>query len=230
MKAYGGFGIIEEPSFDPGIVHFLKEGGIFAFANIRGGGDKGKDWALQGRGKYKQNSFKDFIAAAEFLISQSLTSPDKLAITGGSNGGLVVGVAMTQRPELFRVAVPVVAPMDMIRFENFTIGHFHTEEYGNIQDPEDFKNILSYSPLHQVKDDVNYPATLIMTSENDDRVPPFHSYKFAAKLQNRMAQINPVLLRVEKDAGHMGAESSFKDTIKEKADMYDFILYYLLEK
>ncbi len=106
----------------------------------------------------------------------------------------------------------------------------NTDEYGNIQDPDDFKNILSYSPLHQVKDDVNYPATLIMTSENDDRVPPFHSYKFAARLQNRIAQNNPVLLRVEKDAGHMGAESSYKDIIKEEADMYDFILYYLLEK
>jgi len=229
LKAYGGFGSIETPGFDPGIVHFLKEGGIFAFANIRGGGDNGKEWATMGRGKYKQNSFDDFIAAAEFLINKKYTSPDKLAITGGSNGGLVVAVAMTQRPELFRVAVPVVAPLDMIRFEKFTIGHYHTDEYGSVADSAGFKSLLSYSPLHNIKENVNYPATLIMTSDNDDRVPPLHSYKFAAKLQNREAQKNPVLLRIEKGAGHYGATGSFKERLKEDGDMYDFILYNLLK-
>ncbi|NOZ48147.1 MAG: S9 family peptidase [Chlorobi bacterium] len=229
LKAYGGFGIISSPSFDPGIVHFLKEGGIFVFANIRGGGDKGTEWANQGRGIYKQNSFNDFIAAAEYLIKNNYTTPGKLAITGASNGGLVVGVAMTQRPDLFKVAVPVVAPFDMIRFEKFTIGHFHADEYGSVKDSAGFKRLLAYSPLHNIKENINYPATLIMTSDNDDRVPPLHSYKFAAKLQNRNAQKNPVLLRVEKNAGHYGATSSFKKQLKEEADMYDFILYNLTE-
>lgn len=229
LNAYGGFGIVEAPGFDPGIVHFLKEGGIYAFANIRGGGDKGKDWAIQGRGVHKQNSFNDFIAAAEFLIRNNYTSPDKLAITGSSNGGLVVAVAMTQRPELFKVAVPVVAPLDMIRFGNFTIGHFNDDEYGSVKDSAGFKSLLSYSPFHNIKEGINYPATLIMTSDNDDRVPPLHSYKFAAKLQNRAARVNPVLLRVERGAGHNGAAKSFKSQLKEEADMYDFILYYLMK-
>lgn len=227
LKAYGGFGIIEEPDYSPGIVHFLNEGGVFVFAGIRGGGDKGKQWMKQGRGKNINNSFGDFIAAAEYLIKEGYTSPDKLAITGGSNGGLVVGVAMTQRPDLFKVAVPVVAPMDMIRFENFTIGHWHTDEYGSVKDSLGFNLIFSYSPLHNIKDSVNYPATLIMTSAFDDRVPPLHSYKFAAKLQNRNSQTNPVLLRVEMGAGHNGAFSSVKRYMKQDAAMYDFILYYL---
>jgi len=229
LKAYGGFGSIMTPSFDPGIVYFLKEGGIYAFANIRGGGDNGKRWVLQGRGDNKQNSFDDFIAAAEFLIDSNYTSSDKLAITGASNGGLVVGVAMTQRPELFKVAVPIVAPFDMVRFEKFTIGHFHTDEYGSVKDSIGFNNILSYSPLYNIKDSINYPATLIMTSDNDDRVPPLHSYKFAAKLQNRKAQKNQILLKVEQNAGHYGATSSFKKQLKEEADMYDFILFNLMQ-
>ncbi len=227
LTAYGGFGSIVSPGFNPGIVHFLKEGGIYAVANIRGGGDKGEEWAQRGKGKYKQNSFGDFISAAEFLISNGYTSCNKLAITGASNGGLVVGAAMTQRPDLFKVAVPVVAPMDMIRFEKFTIGHLHADEYGSTTDSAGFFNLLSYSPLHNIKDDINYPATLIMTSENDDRVPPFHSYKFASELQSRKTQLNPVLLRVEKDAGHYGAAKSFKSELKESADMFDFIMYYL---
>jgi prolyl oligopeptidase len=227
LKAYGGFGIIDEPAYNPGIVHFLNEGGVFVFANIRGGGDKGKNWTKQGRGKNINNSFRDFIAAAEYLVREGYTSPDKLAITGGSNGGLVVGVAMTQRPDLLKVAVPVVAPLDMIRFENFTVGHWHTDEYGSVKDSSGFNMIFSYSPLHNIKDSVNYPATLIMTSEYDDRVPPLHSYKFAAKLQNRSSQTNPILLRVEMGAGHSGANSSRKRLLKQEAAKYDFILYYL---
>ncbi|NTV83239.1 MAG: S9 family peptidase, partial [Bacteroidales bacterium] len=227
LSAYGGFGAIVVPGFDPGIVHFLMNDGIYAFANIRGGGDNGAEWAEMGRGKYKQNSFDDFIAAAEFLIDSGFTSSEKLAITGASNGGLVVGVAMTQRPELFKVAVPVVAPFDMIRFEKFTIGHLHQDEYGSVSDSAGFFSLLSYSPLQNIKEDVDYPATLVMKSENDDRVPPFHSYKFVARLQNRQAQKNPVLLSVAKDAGHSGATGSFKSSLKEEADMYDFIMFYL---
>lgn len=227
LKAYGGFGSIETPSFDPGLVHFILSGGVFAFAKIRGGGDNGKEWAVNGRGQNKQNSFDDFISAAQYLIDNKYTNSKKLAITGGSNGGLVVCAAMVQHPELFKVAVPVVAPCDMLRFEKFTVGNFHTGEYGSISDSAGFKNLLSYSPLHNIKEHINYPATLIMTSENDDRVPPFHSYKFAAKLQNRKSQINPVLIRIEKNAGHYGAESSLYKVINEQAEMYDFILYYL---
>lgn len=230
LKAYGGFGIVEEPRFDPGIVHFLDQGGIFVFANIRGGGDNGRDWQEQGSGLNKQNSFKDFIAAAEYLIHEGYTSPQKLAITGASNGGLVVGVAMTQRPDLFKVAVPVVAPMDMLRFENFTVGHLHRDEYGSVADSSGFQRLFQYSPLHNIHSDVNYPATLIMTSEFDDRVPPLHSYKFVAKMQNRAAQKSPVLLRVERSAGHYGAAGSLFDRLQEQSDMYDFILYHLSDK
>lgn len=228
LKAYGGFGSINLPRFTPGIVHFLNRGGLFVFANIRGGGDNGISWASQGRGKHKQNSFNDFIAAAEFLIKTGYTSADKLAITGASNGGLVVGVAMTQRPELFKVAVPVVAPFDMMRFEQFTVGNLHTDEYGSVSDSLGYNSIKAYSPLHHIKNDVNYPATLIMTSENDDRVPPLHSYKFAAKLQSRTAQKNPILLKVEKNAGHYGANKNLKAELREAAEMYDFILSHLL--
>jgi len=142
---------------------------------------------------------------------------------------LVVAVAMTQRPELFKVAVPVVAPFDMLRFEKFTVGYFHAGEYGSVQDSAGFRSLRSYSPLHNIREDVNYPATLIMTSDNDDRVPPLHSYKFAATLQNRDAQENPILLRIEEGAGHYGAEGSFKRRLKEKADMYDFILTNLMD-
>ena len=229
LKAYGGFGAIVKPGFDPGLVHFLMRGGVFAFANIRGGGDKGSEWADMGRGINKVNSFGDFISAAEYLIREGYTSSDKLAITGASNGGLTVGVAMTWRPDLFRVAVPEVAPFDMIRFENFTIGNYHTDEYGSVTDSAGFTSIKFYSPYQNIKDEIDYPATLILTSENDDRVPPFHSYKFAARLQNRQSQTHQVLLRVEESAGHRGATRSFKSQLQEQADMYDFILYHLMQ-
>ncbi len=227
LSAYGGFGIVVKAHFQPGIVHFLEEGGIYAVARIRGGGEKGLEWARQGRGKNKQQSFDDFIAAAEYLIDQNYTSPDQLAIKGTSNGGLVVAVAMTQRPELFKVVVPIVSPFDMLRFQKFTVGHFHTGEYGAVEDSLGFQSLLSYSPLHNIEEQINYPATLIMTGENDDRVPPLHSYKFAAKLQSRPAQKNPVLLRVAKDAGHYGTFSSFHASLQERAQIYDFILYHL---
>lgn len=223
LEAYGGFGAIVAPSFDPGIVHFIKKGGIYAFANIRGGGDKGLDWADAGRGDNKQNSFDDFVAAAEYLIAHNYTSANKLAITGASNGGLVVAASAIQRPDLFAAVVPVVAPLDMLRFEKFTVGHLHTDEYGTVNDSLSFINLFSYSPYHNIKENVNYPTMLVITSENDDRVPPFHSYKFVARLQNREAQTNPIILKVETKSGHHGA-NSFMSTIHEYADIYGFIL------
>ena len=229
LKAYGGFGVVETPSFDPGIVYFIKHGGVYAFANIRGGGDKGINWALQGKGKYKQKSFDDFISAAEFLIDNKYTNSNKLAATGGSNGGLVVAVAAIQRPDLFKAVVPVVAPLDMIRFDKFTVGHWWADEYGDVNDSLSFSRIHNYSPYHNIKENINYPAMLLVTSENDDRVPPFNSYKFAAKLQSRAAQKNPIILKVEKNSGHNGA-TTLLSRIQAKADIYGFIVNELMNK
>jgi prolyl oligopeptidase len=229
LKAYGGFGIVSPPSFDPGIVYFIENGGIFAFANIRGGGDKGKDWARKGRGINKQNSFNDFISAAEYLIKNNYTCKEKLAATGASNGGLVVAVAAIQRPDLFKTVVPEVAPLDMIRLEKFTVGHWNTSEYGTVKDSLEFKNLLDYSPYHNIRPEINYPSMLVVTSENDDRVPPFQSYKFVAELQNRTAQKNPVILKIEKKSGHYGA-STLNTSVKATADIYGFIMYELTKK
>lgn len=226
LKTYGGFGIIEKPIFDWGVTHFLNNGGIFAYAHVRGSGQLGESWAIAGRNMNKKKSIDDFIAAAEYLIGQKYTSKEKLAITGTSHGGLIVAAAMTQRPDLFRVAVPIVGVYDMIRFQKFTVGGFHIREFGSVENREEFYNLLSYSPLHSIKENVNYPATLVMTAENDDRVPPFHSYKFVARLQSNGGRHNPVLLRVEKKAGHYGA-TGYNATIAECADMYSFILYHL---
>ncbi len=227
LKAYGGYGSISQARFSPGIVHFLKHGGIFVFAHIRGGGNKGKEWHLDGKGANKKNSYEDFIAAANFLIDNNYTSPEKLAITGASHGGLVISAAMVRRPELFKVAVPIVAPLDMMRYETHVRGNYNRKEYGSVLDSIGFFNLLEYSPLQNIKEGVNYPCTLIMTSENDDRVPPFHSYKFAAKLQGRAAQKNPILLRVEEDSGHYGATKNYTAYLKEESSKYDFILYHL---
>ncbi|BAX79110.1 prolyl oligopeptidase family serine peptidase [Labilibaculum antarcticum] len=227
LKAYGGFGAISSPSFDSGVVYFINQGGVYAFANIRGGGDLGEKWAREGRRLNKQNSIDDFNAAAEFLIHEKYTNPNKLGITGSSHGGLIVAAAAIQRPDLYAAVVPIVAVTDMLRFEHFTVGNFHIDEFGTVKDSLDFINLKSYSPLHNIKEDINYPAMLVMTSENDDRVPPFHSYKFVAELQNRSAQTNPILLRVEKDAGHSGAITnvSFTDS---KSDLYGFIMRILM--
>jgi prolyl oligopeptidase len=229
LEAYGGFGVISGPSYDVGLLHFLEKGGVYAYAEIRGGGEKGRKWHKDGMGLKKMNSFNDFIDAAEFLISEKYTSPNKLAITGASNGGLVVGVAMTQRPDLFKVAVPKVGVFDMIKFDQYTIGKFHLDEYGNPENEDEFKSLLTYSPYHNIKEDVNYPTTLIITSENDDRVPPVHSYKFAAKLQNRSAQKNPIYLNVKSKAGHYGKISSYDKSVQEDAEFYSFIWEHLNE-
>ncbi|WP_291861185.1 prolyl oligopeptidase family serine peptidase [Marinilabilia sp.] len=226
LSAYGGFGTVSTPSYRSEIIHFVEHGGIFAFANIRGGGDKGPKWAKAGKGQHKQNSFDDFIAAAEYLIDQNYTNPDFLAATGGSNGGLVVAAAATQRPDLFKAVVPVVAPTDMIRFEQFTVGHWHNDEYGTATDSASFCRLKDYSPFHNIKEKVNYPSMLVVTSENDDRVPPFHSYKFVARLQNREAQTNSILLKVEEKAGHYGG-MTYSSSIQKGADVYSFIMHEL---
>ena len=228
LNAYGGFGVIDTPSFDPGIVYFIKEGGVYAFANIRGGGDKGETWSKQGKGKNKQNSFDDFIAAAEYLIKNKYTCKAKLAATGASNGGLVVAASAIQRPDLFRAVVPVVAPLDMLRYEKFTIGRWCTDEYGSVKDSAGFRRLLCFSPYQNIKEETNYPAMLIVTSDNDDRVPPFNSYKFAARLQSRIAQKNPILLKTEEKAGHHGA-TNIISYIKEESDIFGFIMNELMK-
>lgn len=226
LEAYGGFGIVSELNYDPALLYFLDKGGIYAFAEIRGGGEKGLKWHKNGMGLKKQNSYNDFIDAAEFLIKEKYTSSEKLAISGGSNGGLVVGVAMTQRPELFKVAVPKVGVFDLMKFKNYTVGEHWEKEYGNPENKIDFESLLSFSPYHNIKEESNYPTTLIITSENDDRVVPMHSFKFAARLQNRAAQKNPIYLKILDDSGHYGV-SNYNNYFEEKAAFYSFILYHL---
>uniref|UniRef100_UPI0040495AA0 prolyl oligopeptidase family serine peptidase n=1 Tax=Flavobacterium sp. TaxID=239 RepID=UPI0040495AA0 len=227
LKAYGGFGVVSGPSYDTGLLYFLEKGGVFAFAEVRGGGEKGDNWHKEGRGRKKINTFNDFIDAAEYLIQEKYTSSAKLAISGGSQGGLLVGVAMTQRPDLFKVAIPIVGLYDMEMFGKYNAGKYWIYEYGDSEDKEDFEKMMEYSPYHNIKEDVNYPTTLIITSENDDRVVASHSYKFAAKLQNRKVQKNQIFLKVEKDAGHSGMVSSYSKSIEETADFYSFLLYHL---
>ncbi len=229
LKAYGGFGIVSGASYDVGLLHFLEKGGVYAFAEIRGGGEKGRKWHKDGSVLKKTNSFNDFIDAAEFLIAEKYTSANKLAITGGSNGGLVVGVAMTQRPDLFKVAVPVVGVLDMMIFEKYTVGEKWNSDYGSTTIKEEFDNLLAFSPYHNIKDAVNYPTTLIITSEKDDRVHPSHSYKFAAKLQNRMAQKNPIYLQINSNAGHYGKISNYENKVQKDAEFYSFIWEHLNE-
>jgi prolyl oligopeptidase len=222
LESYGGFGISESAHFDPALVYFLSQGGVFAYAHVRGEGTFGLNWANEGKRLKKQNTINDFIAAAEYLIKEKYTSANHLAITGGSHGGLLVGAAMVQRPDLFKIVIPVVGVFDMLRFEKFTVGVFHINEFGTIKKEEDFRNILSYSPIHNIKAGVNYPTTLVMTSDNDERVPPFNSYKFVAQLQKNLGQKNPIFLRVEKQAGHYGG-----GTLDEKADFYGLLLNVL---
>lgn len=227
LEAYGGFGVVSLPRYSTSLLSFIEKGGIYAFAEIRGGGEKGNQWAANGQKLKKNNSFNDFIGAAEYLIKEKYTSPHKLAISGGSNGGLVVGVAMTKRPDLFKVAVPKVGFFDMIKFDQFTIGSHHYKEYGNPKIKEEFDVLYGYSPYHNIKEEVNYPITLIITSENDDRVPPLHSYKFVAQLQNRAAQKNPVYLLEYTDAGHYGKISTYNNWVKKETEFYSFLWYHL---
>jgi prolyl oligopeptidase len=221
LYGYGGFNISVTPSFKPERMVFLEKGGIYVVANIRGGGEYGEEWHKAGTLLNKQNVFNDFIAAAEYLISEKYTNPKKLAIHGRSNGGLLVGAVMTQRPDLFKVAIPSVGVLDMLRYHKFTIGYAWATDYGTSEDKDGFSNLLSYSPYHNIKQAVNYPATLITTADHDDRVVPAHSFKFAAALQKVKNLENPVLIRIDKNAGH-GAGKPTSKLIDEWADIWVF--------
>ena len=222
LYAYGGFNISLTPGFSVSNLVWLERGGIYAVPNLRGGGEYGRGWHEAGMQQKKQNVFDDFIAAAEWLIDNKYTSTKKLAIRGGSNGGLLVGAAMTQRPELFGAAIPAVGVMDMLRYHNFTIGWAWVSEYGSSDDADAFKNLMSYSPLHNLKPGTNYPATMITTADHDDRVVPAHSFKFAAELQHAHQGDNPVLIRIETRAGH-GAGTPTMKLIEASADVLAFL-------
>ncbi len=221
LYAYGGFNISLRPSYSPATIAWLDLGGIYVMANLRGGGEYGEEWHEAGMKLKKQNVFDDFIACAEHLISNKFTSSKKLSIAGGSNGGLLVGACMVQRPELYGACLPAVGVMDMLRFHKFTIGWAWQAEYGKPDDPEDFKNLLTYSPYHNLKPN-NYPATMVITSDHDDRVVPSHSYKFAAALQSAQNGFAPTLIRIESKAGH-GAGTPTSKRIEAIVDKYAFL-------
>lgn len=223
LYGYGGFNISLTPAFSPTRIPFLDQGGIYVQANLRGGSEYGEKWHEQGMKLKKQNVFDDFIAAAEFLIKEKYTSAAKLAIQGGSNGGLLVGTVMNQRPELFKVAFPAVGVMDMLRFHKFTIGWNWIADYGSSDNAEEFKVLHAYSPLHNIKEGGKYPATMITTADHDDRVVPAHSFKYAAELQAKAgaSSENPLLIRIDTNSGH-GA-SNTKKALETQADIYAFM-------
>ncbi len=225
LYGYGGFNISLTPSFSIANAVWLENGGVYAVANLRGGGEYGKKWHDAGTKLQKQNVFDDFIAAGEYLIAQKYTSSDFLAIRGGSNGGLLVGATMTQRPDLMKVALPAVGVMDMLRYHTFTAGAGWAYDYGTSQDSKEmFEYIKGYSPVQNVKKGVQYPATMVTTGDHDDRVVPAHSFKFAAELQDKQTGNNPVLIRIDVKAGH-GAGKSVAATIQENVDIQAFTLY-----
>ena len=227
LYGYGGFNISLTPSFNIGRVAFLEQGGIYVMVNLRGGGEYGEEWHEAGMKMNKQNVFDDFIYAARYLIKEKYTSSEKLAIIGGSNGGLLVGACMTQEPELFRVAIPIVGVMDMLRYHRFTIGWAWATDYGRSDESEEmFQYLYAYSPLHNIKEGVDYPATLAITADHDDRVVPAHTFKFMATLQEKNSGKNPVLIRIETRAGH-GAGKLTSKQIEEAADIYSFIMFNL---
>jgi prolyl oligopeptidase len=226
LYGYGGFNVPVTPGFSISNAFFIEQGGIYAVVNLRGGSEYGEKWHKAGMLENKQNVFDDFIGAAEFLISKRYTNPEKIAIRGGSNGGLLVGAAMTQRPELFKVALPAVGVLDMLRYHKFTIGAAWAVEYGNADSASQFPYLLKYSPYHNLKEGVRYPATLVTTADHDDRVVPAHSFKFAARLQEYNGGKNPMLIRVDVNAGH-GAGKPTNKMIDEAADTWSFVMYNL---
>lgn len=226
LYGYGGFGISLTPSFSVGLVAWLEMGGVYAQPSLRGGGEYGEEWHQAGTKLNKQKVFDDFIAAAEWLIAHGYTNPAKLAISGGSNGGLLVGACLVQRPELFAAALPAVGVFDMLRFHKFTIGWAWISEYGSPENPEEFKALYAYSPLHNLKPGTAYPATLITTADHDDRVVPAHSFKFAAALQAAQGGSQPILIRIDTKAGH-GAGKPTSKLIEEAADRWAFLVQVL---
>ena len=227
IYGYGGFNVPMTPAFSIFNAFFLEQGGVSVIVNLRGGNEYGEAWHKAGMLHNKQHVFDDFIAAAEFLIKTKYTNPSKLAMRGGSNGGLLIGAVMTQRPDLFKVAIPQVGVMDMLRYHKFTIGWAWATEYGRSDASKaDFENLYRYSPLHNLKPGVTYPATLITTGDHDDRVVPAHSFKFAATLQADNDGTNPTLIRIETRAGH-GAGKPTSKVIEEAADIWSFVMYNL---
>ena len=223
LYGYGGFNIPLQPAFSPALIAWLDLGGVYAVANLRGGGEYGREWHEAGIKTHKQNVFDDFIAAAEYLIAQKYTSPKRLAIRGASNGGLLVAAVELQRPDLFAAAVPQVGVLDMLRFREFTIGRAWESDYGSVDNADEFRALYAYSPLHNVKPGVDYPATLILTGDHDDRVFPAHSFKFAAAMQAADPHGKPILIRIETRAGH-GQGKPTAMQIEETADVYAFLL------
>jgi prolyl oligopeptidase len=226
LYAYGGFQVSLTPGFSLSRMLFLERGGIYVQPSLRGGSEYGEAWHKGGMLAKKQNVFDDFIAAAEYLVKEKYTNPTKIAISGGSNGGLLVGACMTQRPDLFKVALPAVGVLDMLRYHKFTVGWGWAVEYGSSDKKEDFDYLIKYSPLHNLKSGVNYPATLITTADHDDRVVPAHSFKFAATLQEKYKGENPVLIRIETKAGH-GAGKPTTKVIEEATDVWSFVFQNL---
>ena len=225
LYGYGGFNISLTPSFSIANVVWMEQGGVYAVANLRGGGEYGKKWHTAGTKMQKKNVFDDFISAAEYLIEYNYTSSEYLAIRGGSNGGLLVGATMTQRPDLMKVALPAVGVLDMLRYHTFTAGAGWAYDYGTSEDSKEmFEYLIGYSPVHNVKQGVEYPATLVTTGDHDDRVVPAHSFKFAAELQAKQSGSNPTLIRIETDAGH-GAGTPISKTIEQYSDIFGFTLY-----
>ncbi len=223
LYGYGGFNITSQPGFSASRIAFLEQGGVFAMCNMRGGGEYGEKWHEGGWRHNKQNVFDDFIAGAQYVIDNKYTSTPRLAVQGGSNGGLLIGAVINQRPDLFRVAFPQVGVMDMLRFHKFTIGWNWIDEYGTSDSAADFNYLIKYSPLHNIKPGLNYPATMITTADHDDRVVPAHSFKYAATLQDAYKGNNPVLIRIETNSGH-GA-SNITKAIEVTSDIYSFMFY-----